>query len=164
MNERIWIFCHISPEILETCNFDFKFQVFPDCKAKKQKQIRLVFGRIYGAAICLQLYLTFIQQQGLRAYCPNIYSVISPEVQHQTWSIQFQCNMPKSKSYIQNRLKAYSFLNTQSRVNCWYWKKTIHIFKKKVDHSLVILEDEAWIRPSVQCFFSKIFLHLLKVS
>ena len=43
-------FCHDSPEILETWNFDFKFQVYSDCKAKKQnKLVSSVFGRIYGA-------------------------------------------------------------------------------------------------------------------
>jgi hypothetical protein len=31
------VFCHDSPEILETWNFDFKFQIFMDYKAKKNK-------------------------------------------------------------------------------------------------------------------------------
>ena len=57
-SERIF-FCHDSPEILETWNFDFKFQVFLDCKAKKKHFILLVFGRIYGVPICLRFYLTF---------------------------------------------------------------------------------------------------------
>ena len=48
-----------SPEILETWNFDFKFQVFPDGHGKKTKFVSSFFGRIYGAPICFRFYLTF---------------------------------------------------------------------------------------------------------
>ena len=35
------------------------FKYCKDCKAKKDKLVCSVFGRIYGAPICLQFYLTF---------------------------------------------------------------------------------------------------------
>ena len=66
-NEQILVFCHNSPEILETWNFDFKLQVFADGKAKKN--VHSVFGRIYGTPICLRFYLTFISTRSALASC-----------------------------------------------------------------------------------------------
>ena len=54
-NEFVF-FCHNSPEILETWNLNFKFQVFPDCKAKKTSS----FVRFLGESMARQSAFGFI--------------------------------------------------------------------------------------------------------
>ena len=49
-NEFVFFLLY-GPEILETRDFDFKFQVFPDCKAKKKTNS---FVRFLGESMARQ--------------------------------------------------------------------------------------------------------------
>ena len=68
--EFVWVF--LQWQSGNTRNF--KFQVFLEYKAKnKNKFVCSVFGRIYGAPICLWFYLIFSKKTNFKTQCMTVH-------------------------------------------------------------------------------------------